>query len=121
MKTFGELLREHIEKSGFTIYQFARVSGINRVNIQRYLADQRFPSPDIFETLLSHLQLQPLERQDLESSYEMSRIGKPLYFQRLAVKDLMESLSLVCGGEDQQMACWGDSPAAALPITPPPN
>lgn len=119
MKTFGELLREHIEKSGFTIYQFARVSGVNRVSIQRYLAGQRFPSPDVFETLRSCLQLQPLERQELDTSYEMSRIGKPLYFQRLAAKELIESITLVCDSENQIMACSGDSMAAVPPLPPP--
>ena len=62
MKTFGETLRKYIEESGFNIYQFARISGINRISIQRYATDQRFPAPDTFETILNHLQLKQIGR-----------------------------------------------------------
>ncbi len=118
MKTFGELLREYIEKSGFTIYQFANISGVNRVNIQRYLADQRFPSPDIYEILRSHLQLRPSEQQKLETSYEMSRIGKTRYLQRAAVKRLIESATLIYESERQMPACFGKSPDSVLHVAP---
>lgn len=101
MKTFGETLRKYIEESGFNIYQFARISGINRISIQRYATDQRFPAPDTFETILNHLQLKPYERQELETSYEIAKAGKLLYFQRLSVKELLESIATIYISEEQ--------------------
>ncbi len=101
MKTFGEILRKHIEQSGFNIYQYARRTGINRVNIQRYIANQRTPDPEVFAVLMEHLQLQPPEKQELETTYEISKVGKELYFQRLSVKELIESVSLIYKNEKQ--------------------
>ncbi len=101
MKTFGEILRKHIEQSGFNIYQYARRTGINRVNIQRYIADQRTPDPEVFTILVKHLQLPPSEKQELEAAYEISKVGKELYFQRLSVKELIESISLIYENEKQ--------------------
>lgn len=43
--------------SGYTNYEFARITGINRVNIQRYLAGTRLPDPQIFEAIRRELRL----------------------------------------------------------------
>lgn len=50
-RRFHELLEAHLRASGYTNYEFARITGINRVNIQRYLAGTRLPDPQTFEAV----------------------------------------------------------------------
>lgn len=104
MDSFGEILRKQIEESGYNIYQFAKVSGINRINLQRYIANQRFPAEDVFQTILNHLQLQSDEQDLLKTAYTIEQMGKPLYFQRLFIKNLMESFSVIYEDERQRTA-----------------
>ncbi|MEH2928677.1 hypothetical protein VSQ48_01930 [Candidatus Ventrimonas sp. KK005] len=119
MKTFGELLRIHIEKSGFNIYQFARISGVNRVNIQRYIANQRFPSKDVFKTLKSHLQLPPTEQKELDTAYQISKVGKQLYYRRQSVKKLIESVSLLYENKEQRPGIYLEPPSRNASYSPP--
>lgn len=109
MKSFGESLRFYIEQSGLNIYQFARLSGINRTNIQRYISDQRFPAPEVFKAILEHLQLQPHEQVELKNAYEIAKMGESLYFQRIYVKNLLESFSVIYENEQQKTALYKDS------------
>jgi transcriptional regulator with XRE-family HTH domain len=91
--TFGDILKKYINESGFNIYQFSKATGINRVSLQRYITNKRFPSPDVFDVILKKLQLQFIEKEEFKKNYEIHNIGKPLYFQRLFIKNLIENFS----------------------------
>lgn len=52
-KTFAELLGRYIHESGYNNYEFAKLVGVNRVNIQRYLSGDRVPNKQTFEKVAS--------------------------------------------------------------------
>ena len=72
-RRFHELLEAHLRASGYTNYEFARITGINRVNIQRYLAGTRLPDPQIFEAIRRELRLGVREHRELQEAYYRRR------------------------------------------------
>lgn len=122
MRSFGENLRKYIEESGFNIYQFARISGVNRVNIQRYIADQRLPAYEVYEAMAAHLLISPAEQEKLKASYEIARFGESLYFQRIDIKRLLESFDSI-GQEETLIRSFRDrrGPIPPRPASPDPG
>jgi len=102
METFGKILKRNIENSGYNIFQFAKITGINRVNIQRYISDQRFPSKIVYLEMLSYLHLNLEEQKELETAYSICSVGPALYFQREGIKKIFESFSDVYESEEQR-------------------
>lgn len=93
MKSLGILLRNAIEKSGYTIYRAANISGINRTTLQKVLSDDRSASQELLDQLLPILKLSPSEEKDIHDLFEMSQYGETLYHQRRYIKEILESMS----------------------------
>lgn len=93
--TFGDLLRQQIKDSGYTIYQIAQKADINRTTLQKTLTNDRLFSPDILSKLLEFLKLTPEAYNKLTTSYTIAQIGAPTYYRRLYVKELISSLKLM--------------------------
>jgi len=100
-RSFKELLEHHIRESGYTNYEFARLTGINRVNLQRYLAGTRVPNPQTVEIFIKELRLGSLEQMELAESYKRAFDGDAIYFMRKAVREFLENIRNVCGAEDK--------------------
>ena len=89
-RRFHELLEAHLRTSGYTNYEFARITGINRVNIQRYLAGTRLPDPQIFEAIRRELRLGVREHRELQEAYYRAMDGDDVYFMRCMIRRMLE-------------------------------
>lgn len=99
IKEFSELLNHHIHESGYTNYEFARIVGINRVNIQRYLSGARVPNRHTFEMIADELHLGNKEREELFESYQCAFDGKDTYYLKKTIREILESAADLCGIE----------------------
>lgn len=98
-RRFHELLEGHLRASGYTNYEFARITGINRVNIQRYLAGTRLPDPQIFEAIRRELRLGVREHRELQEAYYRAMDGDDVYFMRCMIRRMLEEAGNICGME----------------------
>ena len=98
-RRFHELLEAHLRASGYTNYEFARITGINRVNIQRYLAGTRLPDPQTFEAVRQELRLGIQEHRELQEAYYRAMDGDDLYFMRCTIRQMLEEAGNICGME----------------------
>ena len=98
-RRFHELLEAHLRTSGYTNYEFARITGINRVNIQRYLAGTRLPDPQIFEAIRRELRLGVREHRELQEAYYRAMDGDDVYFMRCMIRRMLEEAGNICGME----------------------
>jgi len=99
MESFGELLKKHMLASGLNILQYAKLTGVDRNNIQRYLNNKRTPSAKTFHLLLQHLQLRTFDKEELETAYAVNLVGADIYYQRLYIKELLENFSVIYENE----------------------
>ena len=98
-RRFHELLEAYLRASGYTNYEFARITGINRVNIQRYLAGTRLPDPQIFEAIRRELRLGVREHRELQEAYYRAMDGEEFYFMRCLIGRMMALAVNICGME----------------------
>ena len=99
MDSFGELLKKHMLASGLNILQYAKLTGVDRNNIQRYLNNKRTPSAETFHSLLQPLQLRTFDKEELETAYAVNLVGADIYYQRLYIKELLENFSVIYENE----------------------
>lgn len=101
MKMIGDLLRTYIERSGYTIYGIAKISGVNRSTLQKILLENRKPSKTLMNQLMPFLKLAPEEQSELLTIVEVMNTGESLYDQRLCIKQLLEHISdILCGNHN---------------------
>lgn len=98
-KDFGGMLEACIRESGYTNYEFAKVSGVNRVSIQRYLAGTRLPDVETFEKIVQWLRLGGSERRELFERYKRAADGDSVFFMRKNIRDMLEHAGDFCGTE----------------------
>ena len=89
-RSFSSLLELFIRESGYTNFSFARITGINRVNIQRYVSGDRVPSRQVFEIIRANLNLNRQEQKELTERYLLALYGEDFYFQRKAIREILE-------------------------------
>ena len=89
-RSFSSLLELFIRESGYTNFSFARITGINRVNIQRYVSGDRVPSRQVFEIIRANLNLNRQEQKELTERYLLALYGADFYFQRKAIREILE-------------------------------
>ena len=68
-RSFCSLLERFIRESGHTNFSFAKATGINRVNIQRYVSGGRVPSRPVFEQIRANLNLNRQEQRTFTEQY----------------------------------------------------
>ena len=89
---FGELLRNIIEKSNYTIYSISRQSGLNRTLLQKVLSGERSLNEKQLSQLLPFLHLTPLEAEQLEQVRLAEQIGSSTYCRCQYIKHLAENI-----------------------------
>lgn len=94
-KKFHEILRDMIDKSGFTIYALSKQSGVNRTTIQKSLSGDRILSEEQLKTLIPFLQLTPYEMDVLWKSHQIEQIGFSTYLRCKFIKNLAENIHWV--------------------------
>lgn len=102
-KIFAELLGRYIHESGYNNYEFAKLVGVNRVNIQRYLSGDRVPNKQIFEKIASRLHIGMKEKELLFESYRCAYDGRDLYYLKKIIRDVLEHAANLCGEEKNQV------------------
>jgi plasmid maintenance system antidote protein VapI len=112
MSLFGEHLRVLIDSNKVNIYGLAKSAGIERTAIHKIISGDRIPSDDYANKLADAMPLSPEERQRFWDSYNISKIGKLKYSQRLQVKNLVESIAYI---ENGIIAPQGDSDISTPP------
>ncbi len=92
MTTFAILLSGHIHRCGYTNQTFAKLCGIDRTLLQRYISGQRLPnSYEILGHMMERLRITPDERRELENAYERESIGEQRFAQYEIIRELLES------------------------------
>ena len=89
-RSFCSLLERFIRESGHTNFSFAKATGINRVNIQRYVSGGRVPSRPVFEQIRANLNLNRQEQRAFTEQYLLAFYGEDFYFQRKAIREILE-------------------------------
>lgn len=95
MPRFGQMLKSLIDSSGMSISKLAQATGIDRPTIHKYIAGRRMPTEDKFICLLTALKATANEQIQLREQYELENLGEFVYYQRMAVKQLIANLKLI--------------------------
>lgn len=93
MSDFSERCKQLLLESGSNVYQIAKRSGLDRTSIQRMITGNRMPSPKFVREFCSNLRINPVEEEELLKLYIIEKVGKPIYQNRLYVKNLIEGIS----------------------------
>lgn len=93
MSDFSEKCRQYIEDTGTNIYQLSKISGLDRTSLQRMVTGKRLPGPDFISQFCLYLRINPKQKQKLMELYELERIGKPTYYTRKYIQNILEHLS----------------------------
>lgn len=86
---FCKLLRE---KSGMTIYQIAKVSGMERTALNRMILGKRFPKWQDMEMFCGAIRANEKEKDRLRELYIREKMGKRRYDNCQYIKKLLEKL-----------------------------
>lgn len=95
MSQFSENLKYLIEKSGETVYQLAKNSGIDRTTIQKSISGDRLPSREAINKIQKSLKLSPGEERCFLENYEIAKMGDQLYYQRKEVLKFVNTISKI--------------------------
>lgn len=76
MKSFGNLLKEYIQNQGFTIYQIAKETGIDRSFLQGVIAGKRKLPQKRFSDIINLSFFTPNQIKNLCSQYYLEKYGK---------------------------------------------
>lgn len=100
MNTFSELLFTYIKKSGFTNIHFAKICGIDRTLMQKYISGKRLPKQEqTRKTLYEKLHLSPDEQFLMEEAYQREALGPGIYEQQKSIKNILENFSEITSGK----------------------
>lgn len=86
---FCKLLRE---KSGMTIYQIAKVSGMERTALNRMILGKRVPKRQDMELFCEGIRANEKEKDKLRELYLMEKLGKRRYENCQYIKQLLDEL-----------------------------
>ncbi len=92
MAAFSILLGSYIRRCGYTNQTFAKLCGVDRTLLQRYISGQRLPhSYEALNGMLERLRITPDERRELEDAFERELIGEERFAQYSIIRELLES------------------------------
>lgn len=94
MPRFGQMLKSLVDASGVSISRIAQATGIDRPTIHKYISGSRMPSEDKLMRLLAVLKTTAGEQKQLRMQYELENTGELTFYQRMAVKQMLENLQL---------------------------
>ena len=108
MSLLSTKLRWYIEESGYTVYQLAKLTGVDRTSIQKTLSGQRLISEESMMRILKYLHLTTREREELLRYYEISKVGDNIYFRREYIRSIIEGIALVRQVGSQEIDIHGE-------------
>ena len=93
MSLFSEKLSEMIHAANIKVASLSSLSGVERSFIQKMMSGERIPNdPEVLEKLADTLMLAPAQRRILLQAYRISKMGEAVYYRRVMVKRLLESI-----------------------------
>lgn len=88
MSEFSRKLKETIKKHNTNVYQISRKTGLDYTTLQKMVNGKRLSGRNYLDRLLKHLQLEEIERQELQLLYEIERMGTDVYKARKEIDKL---------------------------------
>ena len=95
MTPFGQMLKDLITESGEGISRIASLTKIDRPTIYKYISGDRMPTKEGLSRLLDVVKATAEEKRNLIAQYELENEGEVIYYQRQAIKRLLESLGTI--------------------------
>jgi len=89
MSDFSAKCKEYVAKSNTNIYQLAKQSGLERTTLQRMVNGNRLPAVQVVRQFCSHLQITPMEEEELLELYKIEKIGRDVYQTRKEIRNLL--------------------------------
>lgn len=76
MSEFSTRLEEYIRLSGYTLYSFAKHTGIDRTTINKITTERRLPSLDYMKNICSYLKVSDTRKDELIELYKKEKYGE---------------------------------------------
>lgn len=92
MSRFSQYLKNLVEESGVSHATLARISGMNRPNLQNILSGSRKPSQKDIDRLLPHLRASAAQQAELLELLEGELLGPDVAERRACVRAMLEQL-----------------------------
>lgn len=93
MSRFSVYLKNLVEECGVSHAALARVSGLNRPNLQNILSGSRKPSKKDVESLLPYLRASAAQQAELMELLEGELMGADVVERRACVRNMLERLN----------------------------
>lgn len=100
----GSLLRELIDKSGYSINRLASEAGVDRTSLTHVCNNKRLPSPEMVEAVLPLLKVTPSERTEFYDLWERARLGEGVWANRRAFRKMIEDGAAFVHAEESPVA-----------------
>lgn len=101
MSEFSKFCKVLREKSGMTIYQIAKVSGMERTALNRMILGKRFPKQEDMELFCEVIRANEREKEKLRELYMREKMGKRRYENCQYIRKLLEELDYEEGVGDR--------------------
>lgn len=101
MSEFSQFCNILREKSGMTIYQIAKVSGMERTALNRMVLGKRFPKREDMELFCEAIRANDKEKEKLRELYMMEKMGKRRYENCQYIRRLLKKLDRLEGAADR--------------------
>lgn len=95
MSEFSEYCKHCMKACGTNIYQISKASGLDRTTLQRTVNGTRLPGEEFIETFSRYLRLSPAEKKQLLTLYQIEKIGRPVYENRLYIKYFLAQIDAI--------------------------
>ena len=96
----GSLLRDLIEKSGYSINRIAAEAGVDRSSLTHVCNNKRMPSTEMMEAVLPLLKITPQERAEFYDLWERAKLGDGVWANRRAFRKLVEDSAAFVQAEE---------------------
>ena len=96
----GTLLRDLIDKSGYSINRLAGEAGVDRSSLTHVCNNKRLPSPEMIESVLPLLKVTPQERIEFYDLWERTKLGDGVWGNRRAFRKMVEDSAAYVHAED---------------------
>ena len=100
----GSLLRELIDKSGYSINRLATEVGVDRTSLTHVCNNKRLPSPEMIEAVLPRLKVTPQERTEFYDLWERAKLGDGVWDNRRAFRKMVEDSAAFVHAEESPVS-----------------
>lgn len=96
----GSLLRDLIDKSGYSINRLAIEAGVDRSSLTHVCNNKRMPSPEMIGAVLPLLKTTPQERIEFYDLWERAKLGDGVWANRRAFRKMIEESAAYVHAEE---------------------